>query len=58
VTSQLNLLLTVNDVMPHFLIWSQRFQFVINYIFLTITFEMCHKIALFPSQSLSTLILV
>jgi len=31
--------LVVNDVMPHFLIWSQRFQLVINYVFLTITFE-------------------
>jgi len=25
--------------MPHFLIWSQRFQLVINYVFLTITFK-------------------
>jgi len=31
--------LVVNDVMPHFLIRSQRFQLVINYVFLTITFE-------------------
>jgi len=39
VTSNLNLRLAVNDVMLHFLIWSQRLQFVINYVFLTITFE-------------------
>jgi len=54
VTSHLNRRLAVNDVMPHFLIWSQRFELVFNYVFLTITLEMCHKIALFPSQRLST----
>ena len=39
-TSDFNLSLAVNDVMPYFLIWSQRFQLAISYIFLTITFEM------------------
>jgi len=39
VTSKLSFWLDVNDVMPFFLIWSQRFQMVIRYVFLTITFE-------------------
>ena len=45
--------------MPYFLIWSQRFQLAINYIFLTNTLkrdfsETRQKMTVFPSQRLST----